>query len=475
MGKLFEKLLTQIEHYDKIFQLYENTSFYKDLKIEKDKLNLLSLAQKVREIKLRMAFIGEFSSGKSTFLNAILQQNILPASFKPTTNQVMTIEHGDLNSVLIVDEPTSTLPLSQENIIQLACKTEKPLDIITSIPEPMDNFILYDTPGVNDPSALTEDIIFDMLGKSDIVIFLMRAENALKHTELDFLKSLVCQKDVSKFFFIINFADNISQKDAIEVQNHVVRTLSNALSWPKKDIEKRVILYSAKQSLQVIKKQNWGSSEWTRHTNVLNTFAMFAIQKREELNYDAIQYEIGAIVQICCQKLDAALDKIAGKDVEYKEQLHKINEEILNFRNLISENENKFRADIDKRTQKLKDGIGYEFDIIKSDVLKHIQIGEENQIKQPEWIQKFLHRNIEDKIDAQMKKFWNGLEDVYKDFDETISPALEASIKRIQGFHKGFNASPLLLGVGASGAVYMGITTTPLCKFVAPLKFQITL
>ncbi|NCB53856.1 MAG: dynamin, partial [Epsilonproteobacteria bacterium] len=47
------------------------------------------------EEPMKVAITGQFSSGKSTFLNALLAKNILPTGITPVTSKVNYIRYGD--------------------------------------------------------------------------------------------------------------------------------------------------------------------------------------------------------------------------------------------------------------------------------------------------------------------------------------------------------------------------------------------
>ncbi len=54
---------------------------------------LQSLTQSIQE-PMKVAIIGQFSSGKSTFLNALLGKNILPSGITPITAKICHIVYG---------------------------------------------------------------------------------------------------------------------------------------------------------------------------------------------------------------------------------------------------------------------------------------------------------------------------------------------------------------------------------------------
>jgi len=459
MKPLFSKELNRVKELEQLFQSHEEDDFYYQLKLDQYRNTLLTLKRRVSEMKFRVAVIGEFSTGKSTFINALLHQNILPASFKPTTNQVMRIEQGDESLVCISDEPLRNTTLSTDSIIQLASETEKSLDIYTEIPEPMTQFVIYDTPGVNDPSALTEEIIFDLLSQSDIIIFLMRSDSALKETELRFLESLVCKKDLDKFFFVINFQDHLDPEGIKEVRSHVTNSLSKALNYSREQLNEKIMFCSAKQALDQALQNNFNDTHWKNFEELLSVFQRFSKDKKEDLEAAAIHSEIQNIIHECCQDIDVALDILSGKDQVYVENLQKINDEISSFKQRVHKQTLTFRKQIIEQQRILEKNIKQDFNDIKSNITDEIHQMSDEELQDREWIQKKIRRDIEDKITTHMQEFWEGLEIAYKDFDKATAPDLERSIQHIQGFTPGFNYTPIVTGVGLAGVSYAAVSS----------------
>jgi ABC-type transport system involved in cytochrome bd biosynthesis fused ATPase/permease subunit len=138
-----EKVNKKIQSLSELFNQNRTFGFYEELNFGRENERLNNIQSQLNAVKFRIAVIGEFSSGKSTFINAILGQKLLPATFKPTTNQVMSIEHHQQKKVMITGFEEKALDLNEDNIIELASHTKNDLKITTSIPPPMDNFIIY--------------------------------------------------------------------------------------------------------------------------------------------------------------------------------------------------------------------------------------------------------------------------------------------------------------------------------------------
>jgi len=74
------------------------TAFQPILKKLKDHTELQKdFRDKLLEVNrpLRLAVVGEFSSGKSTFINALLQKDLLPEGILPTTGVATYIQQGE--------------------------------------------------------------------------------------------------------------------------------------------------------------------------------------------------------------------------------------------------------------------------------------------------------------------------------------------------------------------------------------------
>ncbi len=70
-------------------------------------LNLPEKAEDVKELHstsptyIDLAVIGQFKAGKSSFINSILKDSILPTGVVPVTSVITRIQYGDVPSVLL--------------------------------------------------------------------------------------------------------------------------------------------------------------------------------------------------------------------------------------------------------------------------------------------------------------------------------------------------------------------------------------
>ena len=436
-------------------------NYLNELKFSDEQANLIQLNEQISKHRFEVAVIGEFSTGKSTFINALLNEDILPATYRPTTNQLMRIQHDDINKRVYIDGTNPEidgLPLTKETIKKLDSDTDGLIVIDTKIPAPMDQFVIYDTPGVNDPSALSEEIVFDLLSNVDVVIFMLRADSALKETEIIFLQQLVLKKDLGKFFFVINFADGLSLNDANDVRDHVVNSLGHLVQWPIKELTERVFLYSAKQVLNnTSHKELLGVGQidyGSTHKQLLQSIQVFSESGYVELMTEFSRNCITGIAKNITEKLSAAIDCAEGKDEDYLQALEQINGEINDFRCEINANELVFRNEIRTKKHELIKNIETEFNTIRTQVKTTVVESNSQHLSNTDWMQKHIRKLIEDKVTPLLEAFIIEIKKITEDFDQQILPALNNSINKIEGINKRFDFSSIIATAGVGTAVY---------------------
>lgn len=441
-------------------------NYLNELKFSDEQANLIQLNEQISKHRFEVAVIGEFSTGKSTFINALLNEDILPATYRPTTNQLMRIQHDDINKRVYIDGTNPEidgLPLTKETIKKLDSDTDGLIVIDTKIPAPMDQFLIYDTPGVNDPSALSEEIVFDLLSKVDVVIFILRADSALKETEINFLQQLVLKKDLGKFFFVINFADGLSLNDANDVRDHVIKNIGHLGQWPIKELNERVFLHSAKQVLNnsnhkelvSVDQLDYGSM----HKKLLQSIQVFSESGYVELMTEFLENRIKEIAKSITDKLSAAIDSAQGKDDDYLEALAQINAEINSFRHEIHANELAFRSEIRTKKYALIKNIEAEFNEIRIEVKATVIESSEQNLTSTDWMQKYIRKLIEDKVPPVLDNFVIEIKQITDDFDQKILPVLIKSIGKVEGINKSFDFSSIFAATGVGAVGYALLAT----------------
>jgi predicted GTPase len=177
-----------------------------------------------RERVFRVAIAGEFSTGKSTLINALLGKALLPTALEACTAVVTRIrraEEDEEPGVLVTFSRSGTRRVEEEALrssltFQGQAGDDFPVEAEVLLPAGtfLDHGIeIVDTPGVNDPEARGEQVTLGFLPKADAIIFVTHAARAFKESEIDFLRDRIGDQDRGRVLFVVNACDLIEEDE----------------------------------------------------------------------------------------------------------------------------------------------------------------------------------------------------------------------------------------------------------------------
>lgn len=235
--------------------------------------NVIKFEVKVKLIRemlcrdhMKVAFFGRTSNGKSTVINSVLGDNILPAGIGHTTNCFLQVEGTDANEAYLVHEKSPSERLNVESVSHLAnALNSETLGDSTLVrifwpkskcPLLRDDVVLVDSPGIDVSPNLDEWIDKHCLD-ADVFVLVLNAESTLMYTEKSFFYK-VNEKISKPNIFIINnrwdaAASEPDYSDKVRKQ-HTDRNTSflcdelNVISRAK--AQDRVFFVSAKEVLK---------------------------------------------------------------------------------------------------------------------------------------------------------------------------------------------------------------------------------
>jgi small GTP-binding protein len=176
------------ERYSRLFQ--EEKVLLESLSSEIRALNFEELQNKLKVVRenletlFSIVFIGEFSTGKSSVINALLGQKILPEGITPTTDKITILKHGD----------------AKEEYLENG-------NYYISIPENrLKGFFIVDTPGTNVTLEQHEQITQEFIPRADIVFFVIGAERAMTGSEARLIR-FIKEDWLKNIVFLLNKID----------------------------------------------------------------------------------------------------------------------------------------------------------------------------------------------------------------------------------------------------------------------------
>ncbi len=193
-------------------------------------------AARVKEVMSRLenqeitvSVIGQFKRGKSTLVNAILGEQLMPVGIVPVTSAVTRVRYGQRSAAVHFEngavqqvEPEELAAYISEqsnpdNGLGVASVTlQTPADFLK------DGITFVDTPGVGSVHRHNSDAAYAFAAESDAVIFMLSVDSPINEIEIDFLRR--AREYAAKFYFAVNKIDTVTE-DELEIYLDYCRRL----------------------------------------------------------------------------------------------------------------------------------------------------------------------------------------------------------------------------------------------------------
>lgn len=170
---------------------------------------LARLVHEMDELFL-LVIVGEYNAGKSTFINALLGDDVFETGDLPTTRAISILRHGD--------------PRPPEAIGDHTYLHHYPLDVLRDLE-------IVDTPGTNSIERMEEEITRGFVPRADLVLFVTSLLQPLTASELAFLA--VIREWGKKVIFVVNGVDRRNSDEQLDrVREYLTREVASRLGDP---------------------------------------------------------------------------------------------------------------------------------------------------------------------------------------------------------------------------------------------------
>ncbi len=193
---------------------------------------------KLEEERFHLVVLGEFNHGKSTFVNALLGAEVLPAGITPTTATINHVVYADTPRARAVLVDGSSVEVDPRRIADWVTvegsNTARAHHVEVGYPAPIlaNKVTLVDTPGVNDLNEQRAEITYEYVPRADAVIFLLDAGQALKESERAFLASRLLERTRDRLIFVLGKVDLLTPRELNDVMTYVRERLAALVEEP---------------------------------------------------------------------------------------------------------------------------------------------------------------------------------------------------------------------------------------------------
>lgn len=328
-----------------------------------NELGFVDISKKLEEIEqknnqedcsLVVPLVGEFSSGKTTLINALTDSKKLETATKPTTATIYEVHFGSERCYATIMDETDTIK-EIDNLEELKNDTLKDAKVVTvydtstKVPS---SAILVDTPGLSSPDPKHKQTLVDFLPLADAILLVSDVNQQITKSVIDFVKTMALSK--RPIYLILTKCDTKAPSELDKAKEYIRENVeintSNivCVSANNNNLEE---LYSLLHHIHSEKSKILQSVNAMRVKNLIEIL-LSRIDKLLETSKD----DNGVDEQIRCQKyeldrlnrnIDNLLEAMSGDILEKGKYASRKFEDIISERlnSLATEKSNNFDAD----------------------------------------------------------------------------------------------------------------------------------
>ncbi|MEM7725723.1 MAG: dynamin family protein [Cyanobacteria bacterium P01_A01_bin.45] len=352
------------------------------LGLEHDIERLKTKSSNLRQGVFRLLVLGDMKRGKSTFLNALLGENLLPSDVSPCTALLTIIRYGETQKVSIhykdgripeeIDfhefkerytiNPEETKAL--ENDQQIAFPDVSHAVVEHPLPLLGKGIEFIDSPGLNDTEARNE-LSLTYLYKANAVLFIMSASQPCTLEERRYIQNYLREKGLN-VFFLINAWDKIrsglvdpeNTEELQEAESKVREVFKNNLRDYLQDnnisgsedslliyeqiYKQRVFEISALQALRTRLKDQNADLEGTGFPEFLHSLNNYLTKDRANVEFKQARETVYQVSEKFNQAIERRIPLLDNDVTELEKKINSVKSEF----EKLSEIADKFRQDI---------------------------------------------------------------------------------------------------------------------------------
>jgi GTPase SAR1 family protein len=193
------------------------------------------LREKLSEEFFNLVAVGQFKRGKSTIINALLGEALLPVGVVPLTSVVTVIRSGPRTSARVTLRDGRTLPIEIDALAEYVTERGNPgnaksverVDIEHPSSWLANGVRLVDTPGIASIYEHNTDETHRFLPQADAVLLIASVDQPVSRAELDFLSDL--RRYAGKTICLLNKTDHLLPEELHETMAFAVGAIRDAL------------------------------------------------------------------------------------------------------------------------------------------------------------------------------------------------------------------------------------------------------
>ena len=305
-------------------------AFLDGLDMPRQSAVLQELEKKVRSDSFKIQVTGTFKNGKSTFINAFLGEDVLPAYALPCTAVINEVRYGkEKKAVLYFRDPLPdrlpaqipgavmahmrkhgmrkippvVIPYDRiEDFVVIPMGTDPAQMLLES---PYEKVILYwpmtllqqgvqivDSPGLNEHATRTR-VTMEHLSKADAILFVLSAQSLCSKEEMSFLEHSLAAQGFHDLIFVVNRFDCIPERERPVIQRYAHEKLERYTSFGANGI----FFTSALEALEAKKSRDDARLKASGMVKLEMGLSKFLVEQKGKTKLAQPARQLGQILQ----------------------------------------------------------------------------------------------------------------------------------------------------------------------------------
>lgn len=226
---------SRAEREDRVLSLNRLAEIAAGFGAERIESDALALAERSSEGRYFVACVGQFKRGKSTLLDALIGQRILPSGIVPVTAVPTIIRYGSELRARFRNSTREWHEIAPDSIVEYVSEERNPenvkrvsaVEVFVSSQLLRSGMCLVDTPGLGSVFLGNTEETKTFIPHIDAAIVVIGADPPLSATELELVKQ--ASTHVKDMLFVLNKADRVSPTEVASASEFAARILQRDL------------------------------------------------------------------------------------------------------------------------------------------------------------------------------------------------------------------------------------------------------
>lgn len=344
---------------------------------------LASLVHEMDELFL-LVVVGEYNSGKSTFINALLGDEVFAMGDLPTTRAISILRYGHAGP--------------PEKIAENVQLYHYPLDVLHDLD-------IVDTPGTNSIERMEEAITREFVPRADLLLFVTSLLQPLTASELDFLNHI--REWGKKVVFVVN---GIDRRNNDEQLDRVRQYLTHEVTAKLGVTSPALYFISALQALRAKTQPGSATPDPKNEYAALERYVLETLRQKERVRLKLLT-PLGVLTHVlkgnvatldgrlAVVQADASVLRSIRDQLEaYSKEMRKDSERyLIEMRNVLYELERRGRSWFERTIR-----IGNAFFLRNKDAVENRFRAEVVQ-ESPQQVEAVVHRMVDWTVDRNLR------------------------------------------------------------------------